>query len=221
MVPNNHPENQTVYTRKSVVPGEKSCSDALIENEKKENHDKNDNHNIKIFTDSIPKGIKVKELNEQILHGHARVHSFPGATSKQLLLYLDVNIEDSTDSVLIHIGVNDILQSVSNMDRLLLNVRELVRKCHFFGVKNFFGMFVSGLVYTRRIRVNILNDLQKKLVDVCRGMNVYYIDNTNIKGVSLFKDGLHLHSGKKILAKNFVNIINNFLSVMHKPIYLT
>ena len=98
VVPNNHPENQTVYTRKSVVPGEKSYSDALIENEKKENHDKNDNHNIKIFTDSIPKGIKVKELNEQIRHGHARVHSFPGATSKQLLHYLDVIIEDITDT---------------------------------------------------------------------------------------------------------------------------
>ena len=195
VVPNNHPENQTVYTRKSVVPGEKSYSDALIENEKKENHDKNDNHNIKIFTDSIPKEIKVKELKEQIRHGHARVHSFPGATSKQLLHYLDVNIEDSTDTVLIHIGVNDILQSVSNMDRLLLNVREMVRKCRFFGVKN---MFVSGLEYTRRIRVNILNDIQKKLVDICREMNVYYIDNTNIKGVSLFKDSLHLlDSGKK------------------------
>ena len=218
MVPNKHLENQTVYTRKSVVPGEKSYSDALIENEKKENHDKNDNYIMKIFTDSIPKGIKVKELNEQIRHGHARVHSFPGATSKQLLHYLDVNIDDSTDTVLIHIGVNDILQSVSNMDRLLLNVREMVRKCRLFGVKN---MFASGLVYTRRIRVNILNDLQKKLVDICREMNVYYIDNTNIKGVSLFKDGLHLlDSGKKILAKNFVNSIN-FLSVMHKPIYLT
>ena len=219
MVPNNHPENQTVYTQKSVVPGEKSYSDALIENEKKENHDKNDNHNIKIFTDSIPKGIKVKEFNEQIRHGHARVHSFPEATSKQLSRYLDVNIEDSTDTVLIHIGVNDILQSVSNMDRLLLNVREMVRKCRLFGVNN---MFVSGLVYTRRICVNILNDLMKKLVDVCREMNMYYINNTNIKAVSLFKDGLHLlDSGKKILAKNFVNSIHNFLSVMHKPIYLT
>ena len=86
------------------------------------------------------------------------------------------NIDDSTDTVLIHIGVNDILQSVSNMERLLLNVREMVRKCRLFGVKN---MFVSGLVYTRRIRVNILNDLQRKLVDICREMNVYYIDDTN------------------------------------------
>ena len=195
VVPNNHPENQTVYTRKSEVPSEKSYSDALIENEKKENPDKNDNHNIKTFTDSIPKGIKAKELNEQIRHEHAQVHSFPKVTSKQLLHHLDVNIEDSTDTVLIHIGVNNILKSISNMDRLLLNVREMVRKCRFFGVKN---MFVSGLVYTRRIRVNILNDLQKKLVDVCRELNVYYIDNTNIKGVSLFKDGLHLlDSGKK------------------------
>ena len=71
----------------------------MIENEKKENHDKNDNHNIKIFTDSIPKGIKFKELNEQIRHGYGRVHSLLGATSKQLLHYLDVNIEDSTDTV--------------------------------------------------------------------------------------------------------------------------
>ena len=96
---------------------------------------------------------------------------------------------------MIHIGVNDILQSVSNMDRLLLNVREVVRKSRFFGVKN---IVASGLVYTRRIRVNILNDLQKKLVDVRREMNVYNIDNTNIKEVSIFKDGLHLlDSGKK------------------------
>ena len=48
---------------------------------------------------------------------------------------------------------------------------------------------------------------------------MYYTDNTNIKGV---KDGLHLlDSGKKNLGKNFVNSINNFLSVMHKPIYIT
>ena len=114
-----------------------------------------------------------------------------------MLHYLDVNVEDSTDTVLIHIGVNDILQSVSNMGRLLLNVREMVRKCRFFDVKN---MFVSGLACTRRIRVNVLNDLQKKLVDVCREMNVYDIDNTNIKGVSLFKDGLHLLGSSK---KNF------------------
>ena len=105
------------------------------------------------------------------------------------------------------------------MDRLFLNVREMVRKCRFFGVKN---IFVSGLVYTRRINVDILNDIQKKLVDVCRELNVYYIDNTNIKGISLFKDGLHLlDSGKKVLANNFVNSINNFLPVMHKPIYIT
>ena len=46
-------------------------------------------------------------MNQQIRTDNARMHSFPGATSHQLLHYLDVNLDKYT--VVIHIAINDIL----------------------------------------------------------------------------------------------------------------
>ena len=43
--------------------------------------------------------------------GKAKLQCFPGATSNQLLHYLDVNLQDNnTESVILHVGVNDVLQ---------------------------------------------------------------------------------------------------------------
>ena len=134
LVVNQHPENQTTFgnTNDRIAPGNKSNSEAL------NNNSKSDVRNIKIFCDSIPKGIRIKELNHRISNGNARLHSFPEATSKQLLHYLDANLNNSRDTVQIHIGINDILNSISNVNRLLLNIKDIAKKCRNFGVKNIF-----------------------------------------------------------------------------------
>ena len=153
-------------------------------------------------------------MNQQIKNGNARIHSFPGATSHQLLHYLDVNLDKYTNTVVIHIGINDILNSASNVNGLLSNIKD-IKKCPNFGVQY---IFVSGLVYTKRIITEFLEDVHLKLVNVCKEMQVYFIDNRNITGYYLFRDGLHLlESGKKQLANNFVSNFNNFLSVKHRP----
>ena len=38
-------------------------------------------------------------MNQQIKNDNARIYSFPGATSQQLLHYLDVNLDKYTDTV--------------------------------------------------------------------------------------------------------------------------
>ena len=154
-------------------------------------------------------------MNQQIKNGNARIHSFPGATSHQLLHYLDVNLDKYTDTVVIHIGINDILNSASNVNGLLSNIKHMIQKCRNFGVKY---IFISGLVYTKRIITEFLEDVHLKLANVCKEMQVYFIDNRNITGFYLFRDGLHLlESGKMLLANNFVSNFNNFLSVKHRP----
>ena len=171
--------------------------------------------NIKIFSDSIPKGIRIKQMNQQIKNGNARIHSFPGATSHQLLHYLDVNLDKYTDAVVIHIGINDILNSASNVNGLLSNIKHMIKKCRNFGVKY---IFISGLVYTKRIITEFLEDVHLKLANVCKEMQVCFIDNRNITGFYLFRDGLHLlESRKMLLANNFVSNFSNFLSVKHRP----
>ena len=154
-------------------------------------------------------------MNQQIKNGNACIHSFPGATSHQFFHYLDVNLDKYTGTVVIHIGINDTLHSASYVYGLLSNIKEMIKKCRNFGVKY---IFVYGLVYTKRIITEFLEDVPLKLVNVCKAMQVYFIDNRNITGFYFFRDGLHLlESGKKLLAKNFLSNFNNFLSVKHRP----
>ena len=98
VVINQYPENKTVYPRKRIVPGTNSYSETL-------GNSQTNSHNIKIFSDSIPIGIRIKQMNQQIKNGNARIHSFPGATSHQLLHYLDGNLDKYTDTVVNHIGI--------------------------------------------------------------------------------------------------------------------
>ena len=90
---------------------------------------------IKIFSDSIAKGINVRPINQSIKTGHARIQSFPGATSKQLLHYLDVNLESTTNTVILHIGISDLLQDISidNFNNFMKNIELMIQKYRGFG----------------------------------------------------------------------------------------
>ena len=53
VVINQYPENQTVYPRKLIGPGTNSYNETLA-------YSQTNSHSIKIFSDSIPKGIRIK-----------------------------------------------------------------------------------------------------------------------------------------------------------------
>ena len=49
-----------------------------------------------------------------------------------MLQYIDIHLEDkSIDTVLLHVGVNDLLNdnSKSNVDNLMLSIHKIVEKC--------------------------------------------------------------------------------------------
>ena len=82
--------------------------------------------------------------------------SFPGATSKEILPYLDVHLTNSSaDAVIQHVAVNDLLKdnSKSKIGNLAKNLKSVVKKSHTYGVKN---VFISGLVYATRIGLPVL-----------------------------------------------------------------
>ena len=213
VVVNQNPENQSVFTKKRTLPGESLYSEAV--------KSKPNNQNIKIFSDSIAKGIRIRQLNQFAKSGNARIHSFLGANSKHLLHYLDVNLDNKTDTAILHICVNDLLQDVSldNFNKFMKNLEYIVQKCRSFGVKR--GFF-SGITYTKRIAWQILDDVHEQLVSLCKRLEIIYIDNRNIREIHLFKDGLHLlDSGKQILAKTFIFNLNIFLCQIQQPVLLT
>ena len=73
--------------------------------------------NTLIFTDSMPKGIRMNNFNKLIKNRKAKMLKFPCASLRQLLHYMDIHLEGiQIDTVVIHIGVNDLLNS-SNQSR--------------------------------------------------------------------------------------------------------
>ena len=94
---------------------------------------------------------------------------------------------------------------------------KIAEKCLMFGVKN---VCVSGLVYTTRVDVSLLERVHALILDFCRKICFIYIDNWNIRSDSLNKDGLHLiDKGEAFLADNFIVYLNIFLETYthHRP----
>ena len=83
----------------------------------------------------------------------------------------------------------------------------MIKKCRNYNVRN---IFLSALVYTKRVDLSVLENLHLKLVKLCSQYGVIYIYNRNIYGMHLSQDNLHLlHSGKrKILLNNFISNLN-------------
>ena len=118
--------------------------------------------------------------------------SFPGAISKEILHCLDVHLTNSSaDAVILHLGVNDLLEdnNQSKIENLGKNLRSMVEKCHTYGIKN---VFISGLVYTTRIGLPVLERTHEMIVHLCNKLGTYYVDNRNIRRKHLWKDGLHI-----------------------------
>ena len=112
--------------------------------------------------------MQMHKFNRLVKNRKAKMFNFPGASSHHLLHYLDVHLKDkSIDTVIIHIGINDLLtnSSRSGMDNLIYNMKKVTKKCLMFDVKS---VFISGLVYTTRVYVSLLERIHVLIFDFCR-----------------------------------------------------
>ena len=88
-------------------------------------------------------------INRALTYGRARFKYFSGATSKELLHYIDATLEESNFEVaVIHVGVNDLMNSNDSVDKLLKDIYSMGEKCKSSGVKK---VFISGIVKNNRI----------------------------------------------------------------------
>ena len=131
------------------------------------------------------------------------------ATAKRLgqhvLLILK---EDKPDSVLLHIGTNDVnhhnLYAVST-EKLASDIIEIDRTCKAFNVKE---VFISSVLCRNEVilssQINRTNELLNKL---CKENDFNYISNSNITPSHLSKNGIHLNDiGTFKLGDNLSNM---------------
>ena len=86
---------------------------------------------IALFSDSIPRGMNIKEINRRIQGGRIHVKAFPEAKSTQLNHYVTTSLEEySYDAAIIHVGINDILRyKHDELDKLHGNIIKAGSTC--------------------------------------------------------------------------------------------
>ena len=132
--------------------------------------------------------------------------------------------EVNYDTTIVHVGINDFINdnSSTNVENLVLNLEKIAIKLKKYGIKN---VCLSGLVFTTRIYLPLLNQVNKCVLDICKAHNISFINNDNIIRNDICSDGLHLlRSNKFLLSNSFIENINNFLEVhthhQHIPIHV-
>ena len=142
--------------------------------------------------------------------------NFPGSSSKQMLHSIDIHLEDkSIDTTFFHVSVSELWNnnSQSNVDNLISNIHKIVQQSKQVEVRN---ILLSGLVYTKRLKLPMLERVHALISNYCRENACFYIDNKNNRGFCLYKDCLYLlGSRKKVLANNFNVNLNNFFLEAH------
>ena len=134
---------------RNIVPGNKSYAQAKVPSSNVVGSQSNSaraSNNVVIFGDSIVNfSTKLKyNISRALTNGRARCKYFPAATSKELLHYIDATLQESNFEVaLIHVGVNDLMNSNTSVDKLLKNIYSMAEKCKNNGVKK---VFISGIV---------------------------------------------------------------------------
>ena len=164
---------------------------------------------ISIFSDSILKGTRAQEFNDNIESGKASFKRFSGATSKQLNHYtLPTLIEESPNTVVIHVGTNDLKQKDKTKEDIAKEIMNIGITSRKHGAKN---IVISSIV--TRIGVNLdrkRKEVNMLLKDMCVKEGFYYLDNDNVTFDKLYKDGVHLvENGSVILANNILNFLNS------------
>ena len=217
---NNSPENQHDFRRLKTLPGENSYSEVVKDH-------KGNGSNIVIFSDSIENFDRKTnaKINNSIRSGRVRFRNLPGGTSGELFHYMDTTLaEGNYDTAIVHVGINDIINNDSStkVEDLVLNLEKIAIELKKYGIKN---LCLSGLVFTTRVYLPLLNQVNKCVLDICKAHNISFINNDNIIRNDIYNDGLHLLRPGKSLSKNVIENINNFLKMHthhpHVPIHIS
>ena len=153
VVVNNYPENQHSYGRKF------SASESKFSKRKKQ---------IVIFSDSIPRGIRLREFNYWLHKGYAQLKSFPGGTSNELLYYVEPTLQNKNfDDALLHVGVNDLLndESQDSVQNLLDNLKQIGLKCKSAGVKK---VLITGIVVKNKLIRAYISSVNQHISNMCQ-----------------------------------------------------
>ena len=96
--------------------------------------------------------------------------------------------EGNYDTAIVHVGTSDITNddSSAKVENLVLNLEKIAIKLKKYGIKN---VCLSRLVFTTRVYLPLLNQVNKCILDICKAHNISFINNDNIIRNNIYSDG--------------------------------
>ena len=172
------------------------------------NHHNNPNQNSKkvmAIGDSIVKYLRSDELSST--DKSISVMKHPGCSSEDMLDYVKPIARKKPDTMIIHVGTNDLTKGV--------NTTKKVRKCvevirEIDNTENIQIGFSSIIQRADKDFGNEIKETNIKLKNYCSGKGFIFVDNDNINESCLNNSKFHLNKkGTQRLSKNILSSLDN------------
>ena len=124
--------------------------------------------------------------------GYAKGISFSGAISREVLHYVDPNLNNQLyNTAILDVGVNYLLNNINanKFDDLISSFKSVSLNFCSNGISK---VVVSGIISNNRMSEKFVVDLNKKSARMYGENLLIYISNANIPKSCFFTDGLHL-----------------------------
>ena len=140
-----------------------------------------------LFADSIPKGMRMNDINSCIKGGKIHLKLLHGAKASQLNHYTKPTLEECKyDCAIIHVVINDIIRNKNDTDlnNLPDSILEIANTCQNYNIGK---IFISALLPSKRTKVNILQ-INETLKILCSRNNFIFVEHKNIGFDDLWVD---------------------------------
>ena len=109
-------------------------------------------NNIVLFTDTIQKTLRMRELNRHINGGKVNLKSFPGSKAKQPNHHtIPILEEHKYDAAAIQVGINDLGMSNNvtvTVDSICNDIFEIALRCRNHNIGE---VFISSVAYSSKV----------------------------------------------------------------------
>ena len=97
------------------------------------------------------KSLRMEEFNKNLNAGIAHLKSFPGLKAKQMDHHaLPILKEHQYDAAVIHVGINDLLKSRTNINvsKIAKDIIDIALRCQRYNIAT---IFISSIFYSTKI----------------------------------------------------------------------
>ena len=124
-------------------------------------------------------------MSESLKNEKASVLWFSGASSRQMMTYIELTIEEKPDFIILHTGTND-LRSNADPEEIANSIVDVGVSCKENGLE-----VIVSAIFPRRDKLNekgtVVNEKTKEL---CLEKNIYFLEHRN------FNPKYHLNGSK-------------------------